>query len=171
MSHVVTRAVVLDNLEALDRTCKKLKWVFNRNKKTYRWFGEWVDDSPIPEFLFSPEQNAALLAMSKDERREYLSKVFGHCEHSISIPGCKYEIGLMRTWEGKLVAVWDWFYSGGLPYVLGTPDEPEKNPLMQTYTIECIKMNLEQQGVEYSEVWNEISKVHEIEVVTGGVWG
>lgn len=173
MSHIVTHGVVFDHLPSVKKICKQLGWPFLEGKKTYRWYHSgWMDDSPIPQHLFSPEQNAKIAAMTAGERTTFMNGVLGHCEHAISVPGCSYEIGIVKNWRGELVPIWDWFSTGGLQRVLGTPENPEKNPLLQGYQIERMKFYLDEKGRSYTETWNPESQVMEIDVKPKvGVWG
>ncbi len=163
MSHVVTRKNDLSNREAMYRTCKRQGWKFDHTRKTYRWNDSWVDDSPIPQHLFSPEETKRIEALSKSERKELMNSILGKCEGAITIPGCNFEIGLVRNWEGKLIAIWDWVSYGGLKAVLGSPEEPEKNPLYQMYGVELTKLQYEQAGCEWTETWNPESNVYVVE--------
>lgn len=162
MSHVVTRAVPLDDLEAVRRACAGLGWTLHEGQKTYRWYGRFVGDSPVPEFLFTPAELAAMATMPAGARNEFVTIRLGSCEHAISVPGASYQLALMRGRDGGLVAVWDWYSSGGLGRVLGTPAEPLKNPFYQAYAREKTKLHLERAGIGYDETFHADSGVWEI---------
>ena len=52
-----------------------------KGKKTYNWYGRHVGDHPLPEGFKADE--------------------LGVCEHAISLDGCGYEVGLVKSKKGK----------------------------------------------------------------------
>jgi hypothetical protein len=100
MSHVTEITLTVTDLDALEAAAKRLGGQLHRNKRTYKWYGRFMGDSTPPAWM-RPED-------------------FGKCEHCISIPGCDYEIGLVRKpgapgWQ----LVWDSWRHGGLTRALG----------------------------------------------------
>ncbi len=95
MSHVISSDLQILSLDALEVACGHLGLELVRNQETYRWYGEFVGDYPLPE------------GFEEDD--------LGKCAHAIRIPGDEqaYEIGVVesRTGEGY-VLMWD-FFSGG----------------------------------------------------------
>ncbi len=95
MSHVVSIAVELTDLEAIKATCKELGLTFKQGQQTYRWYGYSAGDYPLP-----PGFTAADL---------------GKCEHAIEVPGAGYDIGLARNKNGKGWTMLFDFYGPGQP--------------------------------------------------------
>lgn len=86
MSHV-EKAVgtISDDPKLLDCIEKALAEVFptaklHRGKKHYNWFGRHVGDHPLPEGFTAGE--------------------LGKCEHAISLDGCGYEVGIVKSKKG-----------------------------------------------------------------------
>lgn len=151
MSHVVSIAIEFQDLDAIKAACRRLGWTFREGQGTYRWFGHWVDDSPVPRHLFAEEaEYNRVVAMSRDARRLYMDQLLGHCEHAISVPGCDYEIGIQNV-GGKWVPVWDWFHAGGLHTVMGT----NGGPLAQAYAVEKSKLEACRRGYPCTETATE----------------
>jgi len=99
MSHVTTiDAKEFYDIPSLKQMCKNEGWEFIENKTTYAWFGRFVGDYPMPE------------GFTVDE--------LGKCSHAIRIPGCQYEVGVVKK-NGKYVLMYDFWESGGLLKRLG----------------------------------------------------
>ncbi len=101
MSHVATISVVFIDLDAVKIMAEQLGLEFVEGAKTYRWFGEWVDDYDT--------ETAAYRNGIKPEH-------YGHCQHKLKVAGQNgaYEVGLMQNPNGPgLVPVWDNFGSNG----------------------------------------------------------
>jgi hypothetical protein len=96
MSHVVSIACELTDLDAIKAVCKELGLTFKENQKTYQWWGYSAGDYPLPE------------GFTKED--------LGHCEHAIGIPGTNWEVGLARP-KGQtgLRLLFDFFGSEGRP--------------------------------------------------------
>src|SRR5262245_61069914 len=110
MSHVsVGAAVINDNeleLEALALACKEVGLVFCRGVKEYKWYGRWVRDYHADDAAY---------------RHGVRPEDYGKCEHMIRLsqtmhdeevyarnPDARpYEIGLVRTGDGKFQLVLD----------------------------------------------------------------
>ena len=129
MSHVVKLSLEITDLNAVKLACKRLGWQFIEGQKTYRWFGKWVGDYPMPE------------GMSKEQ--------LGTCDHVIRVPGCSYEIGLKKL-GNKYVPLYDFWKSGGLDKAMGE----KGTPLVQAYVAEKTKIEAIKKGYSVSESRN-----------------
>ncbi|MBL8793148.1 MAG: DUF1257 domain-containing protein [Planctomycetia bacterium] len=145
MSHVVSISVEIRDLQALQKACQRLGWTFRQGQQTYQWFGRWMDDSPIPAHLFTPERTAALQAMPREERIAAMNEFLGHCNHAIAIPGCHYEVGL-KHYGDHYKLVWD-FWEGQMNQAMGTGG----GPLLQAYAVEKAKLEAQRQGLPCTE--------------------
>ena len=96
-----------------------------------------------------------VIGLSSSERTAVMNNLLGKCNHAIKVPGCHYEIGLVKAQQDqKYLVVYDWYATGGLHKVMGSPNdslEDAKNPLLAAYTVEALKMSAEQQGYAWSE--------------------
>ena len=111
MSHMVEIAAKISDLESLKKACSDLDFVFLENQKTYKWFGQWVGDSPMPKGLTEAD--------------------LGHCDHAISVPGAKYEVGVVKR-GNDYALVWDYWQAGGLLDKLGGQ---KASKLMRSYSL------------------------------------
>ena len=126
MSHIARIELEIKSLEDLKSACNRLGLKFCENKKSYKWFGRWVGDEPLPE----------------DVREEDLGK----CDHMIHVPGAQYQIGIVKK-DNKYRLLWDSWQSGGLEKILG------KNAgfLKQAYAVETIKRESRIKGLRLRE--------------------
>jgi hypothetical protein len=96
MSHVITSACHVTDLDVLEVACKAIGLELVRGQKQFRWWGHHVGDYPIPE--------------------GYTQDDLGKCEHAIRIPGKPdaYEIGVVQRRDGQegWSLMFD-FYGGG----------------------------------------------------------
>jgi hypothetical protein len=99
MSHVVSAQVIctdLDCLRAAVAKFPKLRWM--EGKKTYNWYGSWVND-------YSRDDAAYKNGIDTSD--------YGKCEHAIKMDGVEYEIGVMKRKDGAGYSlVWDFFSDG-----------------------------------------------------------
>lgn len=147
MSHVVEIKTEMRDLNAITAACKRLGWTLKENQTSYRWFGQWMDDSPVPRHMFADEaEYQRVIKMSKTDRSDYMTKLLGKCDHAISVPGCRYEIGLIKRGNNYQPA-WDWYYQGGLKEHM----KEDGGPLLQAYAIEMATMTAKQQGYHVAE--------------------
>lgn len=109
MSHVVEIETKITDLDALDKACLELGFNLKKDQHTYKWYGRWVGDSPMPQ------------GMTKAD--------LGKCDHAIAIKGCQYEVGVRRQGDGSYTLVYDYWNSGGLDKHLGQ----KAGPLVQSY--------------------------------------
>lgn len=88
MSHVTSIDIIITDLHALRSAITELGAQWVEGKRTYEWFGRSVGDYPVPA------------GMAVDE--------LGKCDHVIRLPGCKYEIGVVRKGSGYTLAYDFW---------------------------------------------------------------
>lgn len=159
MSHLVSMDLKIKDIEAAKAACNRLGWTFLENQKTYETFGSWVDDSPVPEQLFSPEEYAKVVAMDRKDRKKYMKEVMGRCDHAIKVPGASYEVGLVKKGD-EYIPVFDWFGSGGLRHL---KEEPGMAGFLQAYALECAKRQARKEGkiigkeVALADGWKELT--------------
>jgi hypothetical protein len=97
MSHVVSIKCEIKDLAALEDALKEFKGAkLVRDVKTYRWFGQWMNDYGA---------NDAAYKQGIDP------KDYGKCEHRIELSGCGYDIGLVKKGDG-FVPVCDFWGTG-----------------------------------------------------------
>lgn len=126
MSHVAKIELEIQDLETLKLACRRLHLEFLENQRTYRWYGKYLGDSPLPEG-FSPED-------------------LGKCQHAIRVPGATYEIGVVHR-QGKYHLLWDSWHAGGLERMLG----PGAGRLKQAYAIERVTKEARLKGYRLCE--------------------
>lgn len=122
----------------MQKACAKRGWQLVLGQKTYQWVGTWFDDSPVPRSLFADEaEYRRVVAMTRDQRTQYMQKILGHCEHAILIPGHHCQVGVVRVGE-HLRLIWDW--ASTLRNVMGSVDSWGRDnltnltPFLQDYT-------------------------------------
>ena len=86
------------DIAALKQMCKDQNWEWRENQKTYKWYGQFMDDYPLPPGFTRHD--------------------LGRCDHAIKIPGASYEIGVVKK-GGEWKLLWDFWESGGLQQKLG----------------------------------------------------
>jgi len=126
MSHVSTIDLEIKDLGALKAACGRLGYQWKEGQKTYRWYGRWIGDYPMPQ--------------------GFKMEDLGHCEHAISVPGASYEIGVV-TKNGKTTLLWDFFSSGGLQGVIGE----NGGKLKQAYATEATRRAARRAGYQVTE--------------------
>lgn len=130
MSHIsnISNEGIEFELPVIQALCQRQGWPF-LDKKNFRWYGQFMGDSAIPEG-FSPED-------------------YGKCEYAIRIPGCNYELGVVksRTGSGKYQILGDFWYEGGLNAVLGEQGEVFRQLYLQQADI----MDAEAKGWNWEE--------------------
>lgn len=92
MSHIVDCGIVFDDLQSLKASVNHMKAEFHEGVTTYKWFGISVGDYALPE------------GITKD--------MLGKCKHVIRLPGCEYEIGVVRKKDGTLTLLYDFWGPG-----------------------------------------------------------
>ena len=71
MSHISKIELVIQSLADLKEACRQLGFEFIENQKTFKWYGRWVGDTPIPEGINIED--------------------IGKCDHAIKVSGCVVE--------------------------------------------------------------------------------
>lgn len=132
MSHVAKIDIEIKDLEALKAACKRLGFTFNEGVKAFRWYGQFVDDTQIPDGMFDEATTAQLRAMSSEERKRVMTREFPKCEHEIRVPGCNYSVGVVRKSNGAFQLRYD-YYEHAIVQKLGGRTAPV---IVQAYAIE-----------------------------------
>jgi hypothetical protein len=127
MSHVATIDLEVKDLKALQAACERLGMEFREGQKTYKWFGGYMGDSPLPEGFAAAD--------------------LGRCDHALSVKGNAgaYEVGVVRRRDGKpgYTLLWDFWAGGyGLQNVVGQ----NCANLKEAYTVEFTKNKLRAKG-------------------------
>ncbi len=89
MSHITKITTQIKDLNALKSACTELGFKFVENAKTYKWYGTFVGYSPLPE------------GMKVED--------LGKCIHKIVVPGNEYEIGIIKSTDGKYSFAFDYW--------------------------------------------------------------
>lgn len=126
MSHVSQIDIEIKDLTALQAACARLGLIWKANQSSYKWYGRWVGDYPLPE-------NVKV-------------KDLGKCLHAIEVPGARYEVGVTEV-NGKLTLLWDFYSSGGLEQILGN----NGGKLIQAYAVEATKAQARRAGMRAYE--------------------
>lgn len=126
MSHVSEIECKILSLDALKAACARLGLEWLEGKTTYRWWGRWVGDYPLPEGVKVED--------------------LGKCTHAIRVPGATFEIGVVEK-NGEHILIWDFYQSGGLEKVLGKGG----GKLKQAYTIEQTRALARRAGYQVRE--------------------
>lgn len=142
MSHVVCSSILINDLDALRKAVARfpeLKW--NENKKTFNWYGEWVDD-------YAANDAAYKNGIDPDQ--------YGTCDVCIQRErACQqhYEIGVVRRRDGQgWSLVWDHYSSGeNLSEIIGRSGEK----LTTAYAEEYIRQFAERNGFIMDERTDE----------------
>ncbi|MEA3210949.1 MAG: hypothetical protein QOE70_4006 [Chthoniobacter sp.] len=98
MSHVTSIDINITDLSALRATFEELGGIWHEGQRNYKWYGQVMGDYPLPNGFKAAD--------------------LGKCEHAISLPGCEYEIGVLRKKDGSggytlLFDFWGYTRSGG----------------------------------------------------------
>jgi hypothetical protein len=80
MSHITSININITDLSALKAAITEFGAEWREGQQTYTWFGRSVGDYPLPE--------------------GFTQEDLGKCEHAIRLPGCEYEIGVVRKKDG-----------------------------------------------------------------------
>ena len=120
MSHISKIEVEIHSLEDLKQACKQLAFQFCENQKTHKWYGT--------------------------SRESENNTDFGKCGHAIRVPGCKYEIGVVK--KGNLFnLLWDSYHTGGLEKRIGK----DAGFLKQAYSVQRIKREARIKGYRVTQ--------------------
>ena len=121
MSHIAKIELEITDPEILKLACERLGLEFMENQQTYKWYGTWIGDTPLPEGISIHD--------------------LGKCDHAIRVPGAQYEIGIVKR-DRKYILLWDFWNQGGLELKLGK----NAGRLKQAYTIERVRKEARLKG-------------------------
>lgn len=131
MSHVVSVKVRINSLEALKAAARDCGLVFRQEQRTYRWYGRYMGDSPLPEGFSAAD--------------------LGRCDHALAVKDdpFAYEVGVVKARDGKgWVLLYDFWAQGhGLEFAIGKNAER----LAQRYAVHAATRNLARQGYRVVE--------------------
>ena len=125
MSHIAKIELEIKSLDALIEACNRLGFQFVKNQQTYQWYGRWVGDSPLPEGITTED--------------------LGKCDHAIKVPGCSYEIGVVKKGNSYQL-LWD-SWESRLKLSIGE----NAQILKQAYTVETVKQEAKLKGYRVIE--------------------
>jgi len=112
-SHVARVDTKIIDLDALAAACQRLGLEFKRGQQSYRWYGSYVGDTPMPPGMTEAD--------------------LGKCVHAIAVPGfdhvnrenncyinpktgqwqnAPYEVGLILNADGSYSFAWDFYCEG-----------------------------------------------------------
>jgi hypothetical protein len=133
MSHIVTIDLQIKDLDALAKAAEDNGMELVRGQETFKWYGKWVGDYPLPEGF----------------TREDLGK----CQHAIRVKGAgpqTYEIGVAPRRDGKpgWVCLYD-FWAGG--HGLEAKAGAGLKNILQRYTAHVTRRELVRQGFRVQE--------------------
>jgi len=97
---------------------------------TYKWFGRYIGDYPLPEGMTEAD--------------------LGTCEHAIRVPGAAYEVGVRRKDNG-FDLLWDFWPSGGLEKKIGK----NGGKLKQSYGRRAVMREAKRKGYKVKETRTE----------------
>ena len=126
MSHISKIELVIHSLEDLKDACRKLGFEFIKNQKTFKWYGRWVGDTPLPEGIKIED--------------------LGKCDHAIRVPGCDYEVGIVKRGD-HYILLWDYYSEGGLEVKIG----PNAGKIKQAYTVARVRKEARRKGYRVLE--------------------
>jgi hypothetical protein len=121
MSHIAKIELEINDVETLKLACDRLGLQFMENQKTYRWYGSFVGDTPLPEGININD--------------------LGKCDHAIRVPGAQYEIGIVQR-DRKYILLWDYWHQGGLEQKIGK----NAGRLKQAYGVERVRKEARLKG-------------------------
>lgn len=133
MSHVTCSKVIIEDIDALEAACKRMGLTFVRDKKNYKWWGEWLND------WGNNERQANLRGIDPDQ--------FGKCDHLIRVPDADegYEIGVTRRKDGAgWQVVWDDVHNNAINKAIGA----EGQKLTALYAEEVCRKHAEEIGAQ-----------------------
>lgn len=118
MSHVAKIELNIKNIDVLKKVVKQHFNAELKKQNTYKWWGHWVGDYPLPD------------GFTKED--------LGKCDYAISHPNCEWEIGVVKNKNGiGFTLMYDFYGHKGqqLHSVFGE----NLGKLRQRYTIDNIK--------------------------------
>jgi hypothetical protein len=156
-SHVAKISVEVRDLEALAMACSRLGLEFRRDQKSYRWYGQYVGDTPMPPGMTEAD--------------------LGKCSHAIAVPGfdhadrngliydkingswsnAPYEIGLVANEDGSYYFAWDFYCEG-----YGMQEKVGENcgKLLAEYSMCVAEKAAQERGWQYQRVADGLEIFH-----------
>lgn len=152
MSHVASVPCSFQSLAAMKAACAKLGWTFREGVTRLKWYGKFVDDSPVVDGIFDAETTAKVRAMSSGQRKSWMTEHFPLCDHVIEVPGCTYTVGVFKKDDGTWGLKWD-YYQSALNVAMGGAHDGTggAGKFQQFYTAEVWKQTAIEQGHNFSE--------------------
>ena len=127
MSHIARIDLIITSLSDLEGACRDLGFQFMAEQKTYRWYGRWVGDAPMPD------------GITHDD--------LGKCDHAIRVPGCDYEVGVVKRGD-HYILLWDNWSAGGLAEKIGA----NAGILKQSYSVCRVRSEARRKGYRIREL-------------------
>lgn len=129
MSHVTSINLVVKDLDSLEKACDELGLELQRGKRTYAWWGQFMNDS--------------------NAYGGHDPKTFGRGEHAIKVKGDRPQNGSMGPWEIGVVKALDnkegfellYDQFGGAGARLTEKVGPAANKLRQQYAAAVAEKN------------------------------
>jgi Protein of unknown function (DUF1257) len=85
-------AVSIKDIDALETAAKTFGGIFVRNQTTYRWYGRYMGDTPLPEGVKQSD--------------------LGKCSHVIKLPNAGYDVGVVQQTDGTFRLMFDYWGPG-----------------------------------------------------------
>lgn len=141
MSHLSQIKCFVKDLDAVEEACRRIGGLeLVRGQKTFKWYGRFVGDSPMPEGFTVAD--------------------LGHCAHAIRVKGNgrAYEIGLVPNRDGTpgFTLLYDAWQAGqGLEAVAGKG----LNLLKQNYAVSVASRQAKRLGYRVRETTTTGGKI------------
>lgn len=126
MSHIARIEMEINDLGALKAAAERLGGTLIQGQTTYKWYGDWIGDTPMPEGMTRAD--------------------IGKCHHAIKFPNAAYEIGVVQS-QNKYRLLWDYWEDGGLVPIVGH----NAGRLKQAYGIERARAEARRRGLTVQE--------------------
>lgn len=144
MSHVVSFAIEITDIDAAKKACAELGLVFKEGQKSYKWYGRWVNDYDAADAAYK---------FGIDP------KDYGKCDHAIQVPGSNYEIGLIRNpATGGYKVIFDFYGQNGKIIQAAIGQNGEK--LIQYYGLNKAQSALAEKGLKTQRQTGQDGKIH-----------
>ena len=125
ISHIAIIQLEIKSLDALIQACTRLGFQFVKNQKTYTWYGRYMGDTTLPQGITVEE--------------------LGKCDHAIKVPGCTYEIGIVKR-NNRHILLWD-SWESQLRLAIGQ----NAGIIKQAYTTEVVRHDAKMKGYRVVE--------------------
>jgi hypothetical protein len=156
MSHVAECKTVLKSLDDIEAAATRLGGQLVRGKTTYRWYGSFVDDSTQWKTMFPDAEADRIARLDTHERRAIINKEMSRCDHAISFPGARYDVGVVEQPDGTYRLRWDFYGQGGLLKFMG---DKTAGKFTQAYGIEAAKRAARRKGFGIKETTQDNGNV------------